>query len=94
MGIKEKSYDVRYWVWRLEFPDGDLMVKATPFIHDLQFELQNTIFRHNSAACSSILKKGEYSWMDSNKVKHTMRVENTMPETGRFRARPKVLGEL
>lgn len=86
--IKEKSYDVRYWTWIIEFPDGDMIVKQTPFIHDLQFELRNTIFKHNSSACSSLLKKGEYSWKDTNKVKHTMKVENKVVPTGRFSKRP------
>lgn len=91
MGVETKSKEIRYWTWYIEFPDGETMVKQSPFIHDLQFELKNTIFRHNQGACRSLLTKGEYSWKDTNKVRHTMRIENAPRETGRYQAKKDTL---
>lgn len=82
MGIENKSSEIRYWTWYMEFSDGDVLIKQAPFIHELQFELQNTIFRKNQDACRNLLQKGEHSWIDENKVHHTMRIESAPRETG------------
>lgn len=78
MGIKEKVFgEVRYFTYYLIFPDGDIWVDQTPFVHDLQFELKNTRFAKDPLKARDILIKGETSWKDHNGVGHRIVVEST-----------------
>lgn len=77
MGIKEKTYDVRYFTYYLIFPgEKDYWVDQTPFIHDLQFQLKNTRWGNDPIKCRDLLVKGETSWRDSNGVTHRVVVES------------------
>lgn len=75
MGIKEKSYDVRYFTYYLKFPDGEIWCDQAPFIHDLQFELKNTTFGKDPGLARDILVKGECHWKDHNGVEHRIVVD-------------------
>jgi hypothetical protein len=76
MGVKLKTYDVRYFTYYLIFPrDKDVWVDQVPFIHDLQFELKNTGFGKDPAKARDILLHGETKWKDHNGVTHRVVIE-------------------
>lgn len=85
MGVKSKVFHIRYWTYFLTFPDGETWVDSTPFLHDLQFELQN--MKHNprysknmsmsfSTFADKMLRKGECHWKDRNGVEHRVKIED------------------
>jgi hypothetical protein len=87
MGIKNKTYDTRYFTYYLTFPgeENDPWIDQVPFIHELQFELRNTTFGKVPDLARSILLTGECEWKDHNGVKHRVVVEEE--------ARPKNWGK-
>ena len=99
MGIKEKSYEIRYLTHMIVFPDEDTLVTQKEFIHDLQFELGN--WKHQSpfnnpsidfADCSkALLSKGEYKFQTpyppagfGAKITHWLMIENNPRACGWF----------
>lgn len=71
---------VRYFTYYLEWPDGsERWQDQTPFVHDLQFELQNTRFMQDplipAHVASDLMRKGETSWVDGNGVRHIVVIE-------------------
>lgn len=77
MGVKDKSFDVRYWTYYLIFPDGTEWVDQMPFIHDMQFELKNSCFDIEPHQKRDLLVKGETHWKDHNGVTHRVVIEGT-----------------
>lgn len=83
MGVADKVYHTRYFTYWLEFPDGETWVDQTPFIHSLQFELQNMVAMNKNmkmewmVRANEIANKGESRWTDNNGVKHCIKIEDT-----------------
>jgi hypothetical protein len=76
MGVKNKTYYVRYFTYYINFPkDNDEWVDQVPFIHDLQFELKNTTFGKDPKLCRDILTYGECRWTDNNGIIHRVKIE-------------------
>lgn len=79
MGIKEKEFVTRYFTYYLYFPkEPEPWIDQIPFIHDLQFELQNTRWAMDAVKKNDLLRKGETSWTDHNGVKHRVVIERTV----------------
>lgn len=81
MGVIEKSYETRYLTYWLIFPSntlkGDFWVRQIPFIHDLQFEMQNWKgINKDPNVMNKLLKKGEAHWKDHNGVEHRLVIED------------------
>lgn len=89
MGIKNKTYDVRYFTYYIIFPDGEEWMEQIPFIHELQFELRNTTFGQDPNLARDILNKGECMWKDHNGVKHRIVVEERMRKPIRTNVKPR-----
>lgn len=69
---------VRYFTYRLIFPgDKDEWVDQVAFVHPLQFQLKQTVWKDDKIACDALITKGEHSWYDSNHVRHLIIVEET-----------------
>lgn len=84
MAVQDKVYDTRYFTYYLEFPDGEVWVDQTPFVHELQWELEQLINRQHKierfewkTRADDLARKGETRWTDQNGVKHIVLVENT-----------------
>ena len=93
MGIKEKSYEIRYLTHMIVFPDGDAFVEQKQFIHDIQFEASNwlhSVFHHQDNAKSLIrdlLKKGEcrcHTPYHGSNLTHVYTIEEKERPTGWF----------
>ena len=68
---------VRYFTYYLYFPkDKDEWCAQIPFIHDLKFQLQQTVWRNDPNKCHDLITKGETSWKDHNGVRHRVVVED------------------
>lgn len=75
--IKEKTLgEVRYFTYWLRFPDGEEWVDQEPFVHDLRFELSQTIFNLDPQQKNDLLTKGETFWKDNNSVEHHVKIES------------------
>ena len=73
---------VRYFTYYLIFPgDKEMWVDQTPFVHELQFQLQNTAWRHDHKKVRDLLHKGETHWKDHNGVEHRVVIESTKRPT-------------
>ena len=96
MGILEKSYEVRYLTHMIVFPDGDALVEQKPFIHELDFELNNWQYLPpfngpdvNFSDCARSLKqKGEYKFITKTPrygdLTHVIQIEDKERQTGWF----------
>lgn len=91
MGVKDKVLEVRYWTYYLIFPDGDEWVQQEPFVHDLQFELQNSVFEMEPSKKRDLLVHGETHWKDHNGIVHRVRIENEAKPRRWGVGRPKMI---
>lgn len=73
---KLEKFVTHYFTYYLEFPDGEYWVDQTPFVHDLAFQLQNTVWRDMPDVKRALMQKGEYHWKDQNSVTHRVVVED------------------
>lgn len=81
MGIVPNKTDyVRYFTYYLIFPDGESWVDQTPFIHALDFQLKQTVWRNDNKKLMDLYNKGETRWKDQNSVEHLVRIEDVIRE--------------
>lgn len=74
--------EVRYFSYWLIWPDGsEPWIDQTPFVHDLQFTLQNTRFMKDPTLPGHVghdlANRGEAEWFDNNGVRHRVVIERT-----------------
>lgn len=76
--VKEKTLgEVRYFTYWLRFPDGEEWVDQEPFVHDLRYELSQSVFNVDPVKKHDLLTKGETYWRDQNSVEHHVKIEST-----------------
>lgn len=83
MGVRDKSPDIRYFTYFVCFPDGDMWIRQTAFVHSLQFELKNLLAQNKldpawKHRCNDLVKKGETFWKDTNGVEHRVVIESKL----------------
>jgi hypothetical protein len=89
--VKNKTVGlVRYFTYFLRFPDGEEWVDQIPFVHDLEWELSQTVFGLEPFRKKDLMTKGETHWKDNNSVEHQVVIE----EKERPRRWGKVLPKL
>lgn len=77
MAVKNKTVgEIRYFTYWIRFPDGEEWVDQVPFVHELDFELRQSVFDLDPIKKNDLLTKGETHWKDKNSVEHLVRVEN------------------
>lgn len=69
--------EIRFYTMYFEFPDGDTWCDQIPFVHDLNFDLNNRPFNKGSMETKrDLLVKGEAQWRDPNGVIITCKIDN------------------
>lgn len=72
---------VRYFLYRLVFPDGEMWQDNIPFVHSLDFELKQTRWhKYEAGIYRDLLQKGEARFTDQNGVKHVIGIEDVPRE--------------
>lgn len=76
---------VRFFTYFLIWPGGnDYWVNQTPFVHDLEWELQQSQFKHNPDIVRDLLQKGETVFLvehPEGTVTHRIVIESIKRET-------------
>jgi len=83
MALRPKSKtvgEIRYFTYFLRFPDGEEWIDQEPFVHELEFELQQSVFALDVKKLNDLLTKGETWWTDNNSVEHHVKIESVKRE--------------
>ena len=68
---------LRYLTYYRIFPSDTVWVRQSPIVHGLEDELTSLGFKDIPKAFKALLKSGEYSRKDRNKVWHRFKIETT-----------------
>jgi hypothetical protein len=70
--------DIRYCLYSIEFPDGDVWTDYTHIAGGYNAWIKNTaIWKNNPDVARVLSQKGEAHWKDHNGVTHRMKISET-----------------
>jgi hypothetical protein len=85
--------EIRYCLYSIEFPDGDVWTDYTHIAGGLNAWIKNTgIWRKQPDRALNLIKRGQTHWKDRNGITHRMVISETPCErkwgTGKVRRGP------